>query len=68
MKSYLLKRFFLMIPTFLGITLVTFLIIQLAPGNPVSLKIQQLGGEGVRASRSFFVWAILLYRFTGESR
>lgn len=48
MTSYLLKRILLIIPTFLGITLVTFLIIQLAPGNPVSLKIQQLGGEGVR--------------------
>lgn len=48
MKSYLLKRFFLIIPTFLGITLITFLIIQLAPGNPVSLRIQQLGGEGIR--------------------
>lgn len=27
----------------------TFFIIQLAPGNPVSLKIQQLGGEGIRS-------------------
>ncbi|HSA59793.1 MAG TPA: ABC transporter permease [bacterium] len=49
MTTYLLKRFLLIIPTFLGITLVTFLIIQLAPGNPVSLKIQQLGGEGIKA-------------------
>jgi len=48
-KYYLLKRFFLLLPTFLGITLVTFLIIQLAPGNPVSLKIQQLGGEGIKS-------------------
>ena len=48
MKAYLIKRFFLIIPTFLGITLITFLIIQLAPGNPVSLKIQQLGGEGIK--------------------
>lgn len=49
MKAYLLKRFLLILPTFLGITLITFLIIQLAPGNPVSLKIQQLGGEGIRS-------------------
>ena len=27
----------------------TFFIIQLAPGNPVSLKIQQLGGEVIRS-------------------
>ncbi|MBI1909323.1 MAG: ABC transporter permease [Deltaproteobacteria bacterium] len=49
MLAYLLKRFFLIVPTFLGITFVTFLIIQLAPGNPVSLKIQQLGGEGIKS-------------------
>lgn len=49
MVAYLLKRLLLIIPTFLGITLITFLIIQLAPGNPVSLKIQQLGGEGIRS-------------------
>lgn len=46
--AYLLKRFFLLLPTLLGITVVTFFIIQLAPGNPVSLKLQQLGGEGIR--------------------
>src|SRR3989338_8333295 len=49
MKAYLIKRFFLIIPTLLGITLITFLIIQLAPGNPVSMKIQQLGGEGIKS-------------------
>ncbi|MDO8461295.1 MAG: diguanylate cyclase, partial [Deltaproteobacteria bacterium] len=49
MVPYLVKRLLLIIPTFFGITLITFLIIQLAPGNPVSLKIQQLGGEGIRS-------------------
>lgn len=49
MFPYLVKRLILIIPTFFGITLITFLIIQLAPGNPVSLKIQQLGGEGIRS-------------------
>ncbi|MBI2082847.1 MAG: ABC transporter permease [Deltaproteobacteria bacterium] len=48
MTSYIIKRLFLILPTFIGITLMTFLMIQLAPGNPISLKIQQLGG-GVRA-------------------
>ena len=48
MGPYLLKRLFLILPTLMGITLITFLIIQLAPGNPVSLKLQQLGGEGIR--------------------
>lgn len=49
MAIYLLKRILLIVPTFLGITLITFLIIQLAPGSPVSLKLQQFGGEGIRA-------------------
>lgn len=48
MTGYLIKRILLMIPSFLGITVITFLIIQLAPGNPVSLKLQQMGGEGIR--------------------
>lgn len=46
--SYIVKRFFLILPTFIGITLITFFMIQLAPGSPISLKIQQLGG-GIRA-------------------
>ena len=48
MTNYFIKRILLMIPSFLGITVMTFLIIQLAPGNPVSLKLQQMGGEGIR--------------------
>jgi len=47
MKTYLLKRFFLIIPTFLGITLITFFIIKLAPGSPISIKVQ--AAEGVKA-------------------
>jgi peptide/nickel transport system permease protein len=40
MKVYLVKRLLQIIPTLLGITLITFLIIQLAPGNPAMLKLQ----------------------------
>jgi len=40
MAIYLLKRLFLMVPTLFGITLITFLVIQLAPGDPASLKAQ----------------------------
>ncbi len=47
MKTYLFKRFLLIIPTFLGITLLTFFIIKLAPGDPVSTKIQ--ASEGIKA-------------------
>ena len=42
MATYLARRLLLMIPTLLGITLVTFVIIHLAPGDPVSIA---LGGE-----------------------
>jgi peptide/nickel transport system permease protein len=47
MTTYLIKRTFLMIPTFLGITLITFFIIKLAPGSPISIKVQ--AAEGLKA-------------------
>ncbi|MCK5492920.1 MAG: ABC transporter permease, partial [Candidatus Omnitrophica bacterium] len=34
MLKYCLKRFLLIIPTFLGVTIISFLIINLAPGKP----------------------------------
>lgn len=51
MAKYLLRRLFLMLPTFLGITLISFVIINLAPGSPIDQKIQQIrmanqGGGG----------------------
>jgi peptide/nickel transport system permease protein len=42
MKSYFIRRLLLMIPTLLGISIISFLIIQLAPGDPATLK---LGSE-----------------------
>ncbi|MBN2190024.1 MAG: ABC transporter permease [Candidatus Aureabacteria bacterium] len=39
MRDYILRRLLLIIPTYVGITLVTFIIIQLAPGSPVSQKL-----------------------------
>ncbi len=38
MKNYFLKRTFLIIPTLIGISLITFFIIHLSPGDPVSLN------------------------------
>jgi peptide/nickel transport system permease protein len=38
MRSYLLQRILLLIPTLLGITLISFLIIQLAPGDPAEMR------------------------------
>jgi microcin C transport system permease protein len=49
MIIYILRRLLLAIPTFLGITLITFLIINAAPGGPIEQKLQKIrmgGGEG----------------------
>jgi microcin C transport system permease protein len=42
--SYFLRRFFLVIPTFLGITLVVFGLIQFVPGGPVETAILSMRG------------------------
>ncbi len=47
MRDYIIKRLILLIPTLLGITIITFFIIQLAPGNPVERKLQF--EEGVKS-------------------
>lgn len=39
MPQYLLKRLIMMIPLFLGITLITFVVIHIAPGEPVEMQI-----------------------------
>src|SRR4029078_12646465 len=43
MDGDFIRRVLLMIPTLLGISVISFLIIQLAPGDPATLK---LGSEG----------------------
>ncbi len=45
MKGYIVRRLIQVVPTFLGITFITFMIIQLAPGNPILMKLQ-LTSEG----------------------
>lgn len=55
MIVYLIRRLLLMIPTFFGITLVTFVLINLAPGSPIEQKLQAIrfgsggGGGGAAA-------------------
>lgn len=56
MKSYILKRLFWMIPTFLGITLVVFAIIKAAPGDPLSMQgdlALQAGSASAAAMREY---------------
>ena len=45
MAAYLLKRLLLIIPTLFGIMLISFAIIQFAPGGPVDRIIAQLTGR-----------------------
>jgi len=54
MRSYFVKRLLLMIPTLLGISIVSFLIIHLAPGDPAQLKLgdaEQRSGNQMLAAQ-----------------
>jgi microcin C transport system permease protein len=50
MAQYLLKRILLIIPTMFGIMLISFAIIQFAPGGPVERVIAQITGTDVSAT------------------
>ncbi len=54
MLIYLLRRILIAIPTFIGITLVTFFIINMAPGGPIEQKLQKLrmgGGDSGKSTQ-----------------
>ncbi len=53
MTIYILRRLMLTIPTILGIMLISFIIIQFAPGGPVERIVAQLQGHGTDASSRF---------------
>ena len=40
MRAYIIRRLLLIIPTFIGISIISFAIIHIAPGNPAMLSIQ----------------------------
>jgi microcin C transport system permease protein len=49
MFKYFLRRLAILLPTLLGVTVVVFAIINLAPGSPIEQKLQQIrfsGGDG----------------------
>ena len=54
MGRYVLRRLALMLPTLLGIMLINFLIVQLAPGGPIDLIIEQMmsGSSGALSTRA----------------
>src|SRR4026209_564239 len=50
MSAYIVRRLLFMIPTLLGILLVSFVVVQFAPGGPVERVIAQLSGADTGAS------------------
>jgi peptide/nickel transport system permease protein len=59
MTTYIIRRVLLAVPTLMGITFVTFLIINLAPGDPAELQMQQ----GMNPTISARVYADLREHF-----
>ncbi|MCP1676322.1 microcin C transport system permease protein [Natronocella acetinitrilica] len=53
MTNYVIRRLFLMIPTLLGIMLINFAIVQVAPGGPVERAIAQIQGQAGDATERF---------------
>ncbi len=53
MTLYIFKRFLFIIPTFIGITLITFFIMHLAPGDPAILKAKS--GESISTQASLSI-------------
>src|SRR5438270_5142783 len=50
MAAYLIRRLLFMVPTLLGIMLVSFIVVQFAPGGPVERIIAQLSGADTGAT------------------
>ncbi len=50
MTAYIIRRLVLMIPTLIGNMLISFIIIQFAPGGPIERIIAQLNGTNVDAT------------------
>src|SRR3979409_2678318 len=50
MTAYILRRILFMVPTLFGILLVSFVVVQFAPGGPVERVIAQLSGSDTGAS------------------
>ena len=50
MGAYILRRILLMIPTMIGIMVISFAVVQFAPGGPVERIIAQLQGTDVSAT------------------
>ena len=49
MALFALRRLVLAVPLLIGITFISFLVIQLAPGGPVDLMLARIQGTGLSA-------------------
>ena len=56
MRTFILKRFLLAIPTLIGISIITFVIVRLAPGDPIRLFTfgSRASNEDIEALRHFY--------------
>src|SRR3979490_3537634 len=50
MNAYILRRLLFMIPTLFGIMLVSFVVVQFAPGGPIERVIAQISGSDTGAT------------------
>src|SRR5262249_57604311 len=50
MTGYMMRRLLFMVPTVFGIMLVSFVVVQFAPGGPVERVIAQLSGSDTGAT------------------
>ena len=50
--SYIARRILLIFPTLIGIMLINFIIVQVAPGGPVDQAIARITGESVAVTQS----------------
>ncbi|HEX2113085.1 MAG TPA: microcin C ABC transporter permease YejB [Alphaproteobacteria bacterium] len=53
MLAYLIRRLLLVIPTLLGIMVINFVIVQVAPGGPIDVIIAQIKGTAVDPTQRF---------------
>ena len=53
MQAYIIRRLILIVPTLLGIMVINFFLIQMAPGGPVHQMIAQLEGTAIDVTQRF---------------
>ena len=77
MRDYFIRRFLLIAPTLLGISLLVFMLIRLAPGGPVQRDMQQMmgaatsegnGGAGMRESEGVAITPTQLFEIEEKHR